>query len=69
MTRKWNDRLALWNWRSSIVSAALLGMVVVSALGAWSVRESWLEYQRAVERTLDEYATYVARTFHQAQAT
>ena len=69
MTRKWNDRLAFWNWRSSLVSAALVGMVVVSALGAWSVRASWLEYQGAVERTLDEYATYVARAFHQAQAT
>lgn len=66
MTRRWNDRLALFNWRSSIVSIALIGMVVVSGAGAWEVRASWLEHQRAVERTLDEYAAYAARTFYQS---
>jgi signal transduction histidine kinase len=66
VTRRWNDRLALWNWRSSIVSLALVGMVIISAIGAWSVRASWLEHQRAVEQTLDEYARYAARTFYQS---
>jgi signal transduction histidine kinase len=69
VTQPWRDRLALWNWRSSLVSAALVGMVIVSALGAWSVRQSWLEHQRAVEATLDEYAMYAARSFLQAVVT
>jgi signal transduction histidine kinase len=68
MTRRWNDRLGLWDWRSALVSIALVGMAVVSAAGAWSVRASWLEHQKAVERTLDEYAIYAARTFMQAAA-
>jgi signal transduction histidine kinase len=63
--RLWRDRLGLLNWRSSIVSAALAGMVIVSAAGAWSVRTSWLAHQRAVEVTLDEYAAYAARSFVQ----
>lgn len=52
-----------FDWRSSMVTIALLGMVIISAIGAWSVRTSWLEYRRAVEETLDEYAIYAARTF------
>jgi signal transduction histidine kinase len=69
VTRRWNDRLALWNWRSSLVSLALFAMVIISAIGAWQVRESWLEHKRAVESTLDEYAAYAARAFFQAQFT
>ena len=63
--RRWrtSDRLSMWNWRSAVVTAALLGTVVVSAAGAWAVRDSWLEHQRAVEVALDEYAAYAARTF------
>ena len=57
------DRLGLWNWRSLIVSAVLIGTVVVSALGAWAVRGSWLDHKQAVEEALDEYARYAARTF------
>jgi signal transduction histidine kinase len=66
VTRRWNDRLALWNWRSSLVSIALFAMVIISAIGAWQVRESWIEHQRAVEETLDEYARFAARTFYQS---
>jgi len=69
VTRRWNDRLALLNWRSALLSLVLVGMVVVSAIGAWQVRVSWLDHQRAVERTLDEYASYAARSFFQAQLT
>jgi signal transduction histidine kinase len=68
VTRRWNDRLGLWNWRSALVSIALVGMAVVSAAGAWSVRASWIQHQKAVENTLDEYAIYAARTFMQAAA-
>ena len=57
------DRLSMWNWRSIVVTGALVGTVVVSAAGAWAVRDSWLEHQRAVEVALDEYARYAARTF------
>jgi signal transduction histidine kinase len=67
VTRRWNDRLALWNWRSSLVSLALFAMVIISAIGAWQVRASWTEHQRAVETTLDEYASYAARNFFLAQ--
>jgi len=63
------DRLGSWNWRSLIVSAALLGTVVVSALGAWAVRASWLDHQRSVEQALDEYASYAALTFAREMAT
>jgi signal transduction histidine kinase len=68
VTRRWNDRLALLNWRSSLVTVALVGMVLISALGAWQVRESWLQHRRAVERTLDAYAAYAARAFSAAAA-
>ena len=44
-------------------------MAILSAMAAWSFRQSWLEHQRAVEQTLNEYATYAARTFYQAQST
>jgi signal transduction histidine kinase len=57
------DRLSLWNWRAVVVTGALVGTVLVSAAGAWAVRDSWLDHQRAVEATLDEHATYAARTF------
>lgn len=69
MTRWLGDRLALWNWRSAIVSGTLVGMVILSAAGAWAVRASWREHQRAVEVTLDEYAAYAARSFFQTIVT
>jgi signal transduction histidine kinase len=68
VTRRWNDRLGLWNWGSALVSLAMVGMAAVSAAGAWSVRASWIEHQRSVERTLDEHAVYAARTVLQAVA-
>jgi signal transduction histidine kinase len=67
VTRRWNDRLGLLNWRSSLVTAALAGMVVMSAIGAWQARLSWLDHQRAVETTLDEYAAFAARSFYLTQ--
>jgi signal transduction histidine kinase len=51
------------NWRSVAVLGILLGSAVASAGGAWAVRDSWLEHQRAVEAALTEYAAYAARSF------
>ena len=67
MTRRWNDRQAPWG--SALLALVLVGGVVVSAVGAWQARVSWQEHQRAVKRTLDEYASYAARSFYQAQFT
>ena len=47
-----------------MVTLALVGMVVVSAVGAFAVRASWLEYRHAVDVTLDEYAAYAAQAFY-----
>jgi len=57
------DRLSMWNWRSVVVTGVLVGTVLASAAGAWAVRDSWVEHQRAVEATLDEHAAYAARAF------
>jgi signal transduction histidine kinase len=50
-------------WRSLLVSGALFGSMLVSAAGAWAVRQAWVEHERSVETALDEYARYAARAF------
>ena len=50
-------------WSSLVVSAALLGSMLVSIAAAWGVRQSWLQHRASVDATLDEYAHYAARSF------
>ena len=50
------------NWRAIAVLATLVGAMLASAGGAWAVRDSWLEQQRAVEAALQEYAMFAARS-------
>lgn len=49
------------NWRAVAVLATLVGAMLASAGGAWAVRDSWLDQQRAVEAALHEYAMFAAR--------
>ena len=50
-------------WRSAFVTVALVGTMLISAAAAWGVHSAWAEHRNAIDATLDEYATYAARTF------
>ena len=51
------------SWRSAFVTVALVGTMLISAAAAWGVHSAWAEHRNAIDATLDEYATYAARTF------
>lgn len=51
------------DWRSTLVSAALFGTMLISAFAAWAVHDAWTEHRASVDASLDEYARYAARAF------
>ena len=68
MLRAWRRVLRrrafrLPSWRSAFVTVALVGTMLISAAAAWGVHSAWAEHRNAIDATLDEYATYAARTF------
>jgi signal transduction histidine kinase len=51
------------DWRSALVTGALLGTMLISAFAAWAVHDAWTEHRAAVDESLGEYARYAARAF------